>query len=131
MKSFEINLIIRENRKNGTVESKFKAELKITDELNFSEIVDFIDSVKGIWKKAMTAVKKGYFMEMEVIESTYDNWLTDKPLVQKSFDRWVSVPAEYQDEEGIYMKADEKYTESCRDMYLTKDLLKDLAFTLH
>lgn len=79
----------------------------------------------------MTAVKKGYFMEMEVIESAYENWLTDKPLVQKSFDRWVSVPTEYQDEESIYMKADEKYTESCRDMYLTKDLLKDLAFTLH
>lgn len=52
MKSFKINLIIRENRKNGTVESKFKAELKITDELNFSEIVDFIDSIKGIWKKS-------------------------------------------------------------------------------
>ncbi len=131
MKSFEIKLVTRENKKNGTVESSFKAELRITDELNFSEIVEFVDNIKGIWKKAMAAVRKGSFMEMEVIESTYDNWMTDKPLVQKSFDWWVSVPAENQDEEGIYLKADERYTPVHRDMYLTKDLLKDLAFTLH
>ncbi len=130
MKSFEIKLVTRKNKKNGTVESSFGAELKITDELNFSEIVELIDDIKGIWKKAMAAVRKGNFMEIEVIKSAYDK-MTNKELVQKSFGRWVSVPVEDQDEEGIYLKADERYTAESRDMYLTKDLLKDLVFTLH
>lgn len=66
MKFFEINLITRENRQNRTVESTFKAELKITDELRFSEILDFMNSVINIWKEAMTAVKNFNFIEIEV-----------------------------------------------------------------
>lgn len=66
MKFFEINLITRENRQNKTIESTFKAELKITDDLRFSEILDFINRVIDIWKEAMTAVKNCYFIEIEV-----------------------------------------------------------------
>lgn len=130
MKSFEMNLKIVETKKGERVERIYKTELKITDETCFSEIVDFMGDIKNIWKKSMNAVKRKNWMELEVIVSSYDNWLTGKPLVQKSFDRWVSVSSEEQDEEGIYLRADTRYTPPESDMYLTKDTLKDLAFTL-
>lgn len=87
MKSFEMNLKIVETKKGERVERTYKTELKITDETCFSEIVDFMGDIKNIWKKSMNAVKRKNWMELEVIVSSYDNWLTGKPLVQKSFDR--------------------------------------------
>ena len=131
MKSFEMNLQVVENKKGERVERTYKTELKIVDDITFSEIVDFIADVKSTWKRAMDAVKKGNWMELEVVVSAYDNWLTDKDLVQKSFDRWVSAPTEEQDEDGIYLRADTRYTAPERDMYITKDTLKDMAFTLN
>lgn len=130
MKSLDVKLTVIETKKNGTVVSSLNAELLITDDLKISAILSFFDDVRNIWKKAMMAVKKCNFMEMEVLESSYDNWMTDKELVQKSFNRWVSVPIEKQDAEGIYLIPDERYTTPNRDMYLSKDLLNDLSFTL-
>lgn len=130
MKFFEMNLQVVESKKGERIEKTYKTELRVSDETSFSDIVDFLEDVKSIWKRAMGAVKRDNWMELEVIVSSYDNWLTDEPLVQKSFDRWVSVPLQKQDSEGIYLRADERYTEPERDMYLSKDTIKDLAFTL-
>lgn len=133
MKNFELNLKIEEIRKIGeTVQRVYNAELILTDDTNFSDIVKFIEDIKKIWKKGMAAIKSGYWMELEVIESTYDNWLdTEKELVTKTFNRWVSIPVDEQDGEGIYLRADTRYSDDeYRDMYLTKDILKDLTFTL-
>lgn len=130
MKCFRINLQVVESKKGERVEKTYETELKVQDEMNFSDIVDFIEDVKNIWKRAMNAVKRGNWMELDVIVSFYDNWMTGKKLVQKSFDRWVSAPVECQDETGIYLRPDVNFTEPERDMYLTKDILNDLAFTL-
>lgn len=130
MKFFEMNLQVVESKKGERIEKTYKTELRVSDETSFSDIVDFMEDIKNIWKRAMSAVKRNHWMQLEVVVSTYDNWLTDKPLVQKSYDRWVSVSTEEQDEEGIYLRADARYTAPERDMYLTKDTLKDLAFTL-
>ena len=130
MKSFEVKLLVKDRKKGEIVEGTYTAEIRMEDSTQFSEILDFMDSVKNIWKKGRSAIKRGSWMELEVVVSAYDNWLSDKPLVQKSFDRWVSVPVEEQDEEGIYLRADTRYTDEHRDMYLSKDIFKDLAFTL-
>lgn len=131
MKSFELKLKVDEIRRHEAIERRYEAEIKLTDETSFSEIVEFMEEVKKIWKKGMNAIKAGLYMELEITESTYDNWLSpDKNLIQKSFNRWVSAPTQEQDDEGIYLRPDTRYTDECRDMYLTKDTLKSLAFTL-
>ncbi len=130
MKFFEMNLQVVESKKGERIEKTYKTELRVSDETSFSDIIYFLKDIKTIWKRAMSAVKRGNWLELEVIVSSYDNWLTDEPLKQKSFDRWVSVPLEEQDSDGIYLRADERYTNPARDMYLSKDTLKDLAFTL-
>lgn len=80
----------------------------------------------------MAAIKADFHMELEVIEAEYKNQEDpEKNLIQESFDHWVSVPTHDQDSEGIYLKPDTRYTNECRDMYLTKDTLKDLAFILY
>lgn len=131
MKSFEMKLKVDEIRRRETTERTYKAEINLTDDISFSAIVEFLEDIKKIWKKGMAAIKAGFYMELEVTEAVYENWLEpEKNLIQKSYNRWVSVPTHEQDGEGIYLRADARYTDECRDMYLTKDTLKDLAFTL-
>lgn len=127
MKNFELRLKVDEIRRRETTERTYKAEIN-TD---FSEIVEFLEDIKKIWKKGTAAIKAGFYMELEVIEAVYQNWgEPEKDLMQQSYNRWVSVPTHEQDGEGIYLRPDTRYTDECRDMYLTKDTLKDLAFTL-
>lgn len=131
MKSFELRLKVDEIRRRETTERTYKAEINLTDGTDFSEIIEFMEDIKKVWKKSMAAIKAGLYMELEVTEAVYENWLEPgKNLVQKSYNRWGSVPTHEQDSEGIYLRPDTRYTDECRDMYLTKDTLKDLAFTL-
>ena len=88
----------------------------------FSEMIKFMDDAKKIWRYAMKAKAKNNWYQLEVTEYTYDGENSD-------LNRWVSR-YEPGDEEGIYLDADTKYTPAERDMYLTKDLMNDLAFTL-
>ncbi len=131
MKSFDLRLKVDEIRHNEITERNYKAEINLTDSTDFSEIIEFMEDVKKVWKKGMAAIKAGFYIELEVTEAVYENWLCpEKNLVQKSYNRWVSVPTHEQDSEGIYLRPDPRYTDECRDMYLTKDTLKDLAYTL-
>lgn len=131
MKSFELKLKVDEIRRRETTERTYKAEINLTDSTDFSKIIEFMEDIKKVWKKGMAAIKAGFYMELEVTEAVYENWLEpEKNLVQKSYNRWVSAPTHEQDSEGIYLRPDTRYTDECRGMYLTKDTLKDLAFTL-
>lgn len=131
MKNFELRLKVDEIRRRETIERTYKAEINLTDNTDFSEIVEFLEDIKKIWKKGMAAIKAGLYMELEVTEAVYQNWEDpEKDLIQKSYNRWVSVKTDEQDGDGIYLRPDTRYTDECRDMYLTKNTLKDLAFTL-
>lgn len=130
MKSFKMNLKVSEYKHPEWKTVETNAEINISDRTSFAELVEFGDNIKKTWRKAMRAIKAGSSVELEITESTYDNWCDpDKPLVQTSFNRWFCTE-EGQNDEGIYLRPDERYTESFRDMYLTKDVLNDLAFTL-
>lgn len=132
MKNFELNLKVNEIRYGETIERTYKAEINLTDDTTFSEIIDFLEGIKKVWGNGMVAIKAGFCMELEVIEAVYKNYgAPEKDLIQESFNRWVSVPTPNQDNNGIYLKPDTRYTDKCRYMYLSKDTLKDLAFTLH
>lgn len=131
MKAYELRLKVDEISRREMTERTYKAEIRLADNTTFSEIVEFLEDVKKVYKKGMAAIKAGFRMELEVTEAVYENWLEpEKDLILKSFNRWVSVETYEQDNEGIYLRPDTRYTEEHRDMYLTKDTLKDLAFTL-
>lgn len=130
MKTFKITLTTKVNKKGETVEQTFTADLRLDNNVAFSEMVEFFESVKNLWKKAMTASKKGSYIDMEVVTATYENWHNpNKPLITKEFNRWTFTGYN-DDQDGIYLQADTRYTPAHRDMYLTKDVMKDLAFTL-
>lgn len=131
MKAYKLELKVNEVSQKKETEKIYRAEINLADSTTFSEIVKFLDDVKRVYKKGMTAIKTGSQMELEITESVYENWLEPgKELIQKSFNRWVSIPTHEQDDQGIYLRPDTRYTEEHRDMYLSKDVLKDLAFTL-
>lgn len=132
MKAFDIVLTTRTRNKNETIEIKTEANINLIDNTSFGDIVRFLNETKAVWKKARKAVKDGSFEQIEIIESSYDNWGdTNKDLIQTSFNRWVGYLGDQSyDDEGIYLRPDERYTEAHRDMYIGKNVLEDIAFTL-
>ena len=132
MKNYIVRLETVTTKKNSETKCKYKAELDLCDDMRFSEIMEFTDQVKMIWRKAMQASRRGDYMEMEVIEAAYAGRLDElkEELEQKNFDRWYFEGRNYEDTDGIYLQADTRYTPAQRDMYLTKDVLKDLCSTL-
>ena len=132
MKSFDIVLTAATYKRNETIQVKTESKIYLTDDTAFLDDASFLDEVKALWKKARKAVKDGSFESIEICESSYDNWSDpDKYLVQKSFDRWIGYMRDQSaDDEGIYLRPDERYTALGRDMYLSKDVIKDMAYTL-
>ena len=123
MKCIDIKLKITK----GNTVSEWKAEIEFSDYTSFESILKFQEDFKKLHNKAMNAVKNDLYFKMSVSQYNYckENGISN-------YDRWESVNPEDQDEYGIYLKADEAYTESTRDMYLSKgkELMNDLAFTL-
>lgn len=124
MKFYSMRLCISKNKKGLKVETAYHTVVCLGDESNFIDILCFQDNAKKIWKKAMNAVREKMPMQLSVEVSVYDE------LNNNSFNRWVSVPVEEQDDKGIYLRADEKYTDPNIDMRLGKDVLRDLEYTV-
>lgn len=117
-------------------ETKVKkvADLTIDDSTEFSSIVRFLDDVKKIWKMCVKPYgNASEFRELEVIEAIYDRE-EDNRLHTASFDRWYTrYSTDFitdKDEQGVYLVPDEKYTEKNRDMFISKNIFEDIAYTL-
>ena len=85
------------------------------------DIEEFYEVAESIIKWCIKAPRKNTPYQVVVSQSVYYDDSTS------GCDRWVSVPWYEQDDEGIYLKPDERYTDASRDMYLTKNIRKDLA----
>lgn len=48
MKSFELNLKVNEIYHSETTEKTYKAEINLTDDTDFSEIVKFLEDIKKV-----------------------------------------------------------------------------------
>jgi len=127
MRVFRINLIIKKNDGRKDIEESIKPYLKIDNSTTFANIVAFIDDLKMIWEEVMEATRNSSYIELEINDSVYEN--SSSPLKQKSFNRWY-FEGYNEDKDGIYLSHDEKYNASNADIYLTQDVLHDLAFTL-
>ena len=122
-KMWTVTLTIEKRTRNSEILTyKKDASLTADENCKFSEIIRFLDDVENIWKRAMKAKRSGRWYEIEITEMT-----------EQSFDRWVS---RYETDdpdlvsEGIYLEADTRYTAPERDMWLSKDVARDMSFTL-
>lgn len=118
--------------------SKYRACLELSADTTFSEMADFIESMRKIWNKAVSVKREAdktfgsdpdFTMEItEHVMNRAENWATE------CFNRWfthdISDICTEKGEEGIYLRPDTKYTSENRDMLICKDILRDLAFTL-
>lgn len=108
MKQIDIVLKAEETYRNKKVNMEYKAETSFGNDTSFSQVLDFLDEAKKIWKHAMRLSKKGIYIKLEVTEFTYKKD-SEGSLISTNFAR---------------------YTKAERDMYLSKNVLRDLAFTL-
>lgn len=126
MKSLSFELEYTKYSKSGTREIKIKKDLNIGDETTFAEVSEWLAALKSAVAEAVRVTKSGNTFIFQLSRGTYDNWHSDKPLLQKSFDCWNTYGTE-QDEEGVYLSPDTRYTCETWDLYLTpKTVLEDI-----
>lgn len=113
-----------------TTEIRYMATIRFEDTASFADLVEELEKVKEIFKISQKAIKEGRWFELTITDHVIDkadDWRT------VSFDCWVSAPlADQDDNGGVYLRPDTRYTSESRDMYLasSKTLFKDLGFTL-
>lgn len=103
--------------KNGiTIERK--AELTVDDNFTMESIKHFEEDFKKALSEIRKAVIAQNYFTVEFTVSVYEHWLEDgKEPLQKDFDYWI-FNGYSDDREGIYLAADERYTDATRDIYI-------------
>ena len=86
-----------------------------------TDVEDFYKVSESIFKDCIKAHKKSTDYQMQIMQSVIFDDSTSKT------DRWVSDSWYSQDGEGIHLLPDTRYTNESRDIYLTKNVRKDLA----
>ena len=90
------------------------------EQFQLRDIRTFLDDVKKIYRQIGVFKKDDKSFDLEITVSTYQRKDSDKYyLDSKDFDRWTFRGCVYQDDDGLYMSADNQYTEANRDFYLT------------
>ena len=74
------------------------------------------------FRKALSEIRKAViaqnYFTVEFTISAYDHWLEDgNEPIQKDFDYWA-FNGFSNDREGIYLAADERYTDATQDIYI-------------
>lgn len=128
----EENAVICQGTYLETKNNMCQTSLRLSDNTTFSEIYHFVNEIKKIYAKAREIKDKRNPMELSISVTVYEG--TGKNMRIISRDRWVSVPMEKQEKEGIYLKLDTRDTaenqdmsEENRDMFLFEDILNDIA----
>lgn len=95
-----------------------KAELTVDDDFTMESIKRFEKDFRKALSEIRKAVIAHNYLTVEFTVSTYDHWLEDgKEPIQKDFDYWT-FNGFSDDKEGIYLTADERYTDAAQDIYI-------------
>lgn len=114
MKNYDFKVTITKN----SVITEHNAKLIIDDDFTMDTLAVFVKDFKQALAAIRKAVIAGNHIQAQFTISTYDHWLEDgTPLEQKSFDCWT-FDGYSDDREGIYLAADERYTDAAQDIYL-------------
>lgn len=128
MKSLSFKLAYTKYMKSGRREITIEKEIQIDRDTTFGDVAEWLDALKKAVAEAVRVRKSSNTYSFELVRSTYTGWhhSEDAPLVQRSYDRWTAY-GEEQDEEGVHLNPDTRYTMEYWDLYLTpKTLMEDI-----
>lgn len=114
MKNYDFKVTITKN----SIIIEHNAKLIIDDGFTLETLTVFAKDFKKALAEIRKAAIAGNHIQAQFTVSTYDHWLEDgTPLEQKSFDCWI-YNGYSDDKEGIYLAADERYTDAAQDIYI-------------
>lgn len=129
MVTYDVELRVQGWYKGEQRETTISADLRVRDDSAYKDTVEFMNKVKKIWTRAMKEHKRDNYVELTVCMAKYNNYSDDGAgLTQTGFRMWKSYEV---DETGIYMCDDSRYSRGDRDVYLTKNVVNELASVLY
>lgn len=118
--TFEIHYHV--TRRNCYVDVLRKAELTIDWDMKLNSIFKFLKDLRPVLHCYKRCARMGEFCKFELSIGQYTQ--EDGRVTTKHFDHWV-FEGVAEDETGIYLTPNEKYTEAERDIWI------DLTRPLH
>lgn len=135
-KVIRVELEIKRRARGEEHTSKYEASIWMNDQTTVSNIADFVDDMHKLWGKAMAAAKNSANVpdiNMEICEAVYEHE-PGSEFKTGLFNRWYLRDMEdistMKGEESIYLVPDDRYTDPVRDMSISKNILRDMAFTM-
>lgn len=118
MKSYEFEITVTKDVRNGSITIQRKAQLVLDDSCLFHTILLFVEDFRKALSEAKKAAKKKEYVTAEFFISSYSGWEEEgKILKQKSFDCW-RFEGYLEEEDGLYLPPDLRYTEATKDIWL-------------
>lgn len=118
-------------------ESTYEVYTNFNEKTTVGEIADFVEGMEKLWRTAITAAKSYKNLNditMDISEAVYNLGEDGHDFKTESYDRWYMRNMDdiclEKGEESIYLVPDTRYTSENRDMCLTKNVLRDMAFTM-
>lgn len=116
-----IEATIWERKGIERVERGKEWDLWLNGKTTLQDIEDFYEVAEDIFKWCIKAQKNGITYQLQLHHCVYYDDSTSR------CDSWVSVPWYDQDGENIFLRANERNEDPQRDLYLTKNIRKDIA----
>lgn len=130
-KTIRATLVVTRIKRDERHESTYTVCTDFSERTTVGDVADFIDGMKKIWTTAVNAAKRGDALNMDISAAVYSRG-DGGVLKTESYNRWYVRNADdvstERGEEGIYLVPDTRYTEESRDMFLSRDILRDMAF---
>ena len=132
MKSYHLHLHVEDYKKGERHVSDYETYLTIDENTVLRDFIDFEDEAKQIWRTAISAAKRAALVEVELTRALYERTGDpDERLKSMDFDRWhtreLSDITTEKGEEGVYLAPDTRYTEETHDMWLGRDIMRDVT----
>lgn len=136
-KTIRATLVIIRTARGERHESTYEVCTNFNEKTTVGEIADFVEGMEKLWRTAITAAKSYKNLNditMEISEAVYSHE-DGGDFKTESYDRWYMRNMEdiclEKGEESIYLVPDTRYTSEVRDMNIGKNILRDMAYTMH
>lgn len=134
--SYTLELEVVQVKRDKEVRTKYQTSCTLGGYHTLADVVDFAQKTKTIYNKAVQALQKGYYVNLEFSYAVYAPTREVQSVIgrQLNFRFWefkghcLDLGYEIGDKiEGITLALDKQYTDGDAEIYLTKNTFEDIA----
>lgn len=134
--SYTLELEVVQVKRDKEVRTKYQTSCTLGGYHTLADVVNFAQKTKTIYNKAVQALQKGHYVNLNLSYAVYAPTREHQSIVgrQLNFRFWEfkgychNLGYEIDDKiEGVTLALDKQYTDGDEEIYLTKNTFEDIA----